>query len=194
MEQRKKHGKLIVFSAPSGSGKTTIVRALMEKFPNLEFSVSATSREPRGTERHGEDYFFFTPDEFRAAIDEDKFVEWEEVYSGTHYGTLRSEVERIWEKGCAILFDVDVVGGLRLKSIFGKDALAVFVMPPSVESLRDRLEKRGTDSPEKIEKRLAKAEQEIESAPKFDYIILNDDLDTAVHETEELVGDFLSKD
>lgn len=190
----KKHGKLIIFSAPSGSGKTTIVHALMERFPNLEFSVSATSRLPRGTEKHGEDYYFFTPEQFRAAIDDNSFVEWEEVYEGTHYGTLRSEVERIWDKGYAILFDVDVVGGLRLKSIFGKDALAIFVMPPSIDTLRERLRKRGTDSSEKIEKRLAKAGQEIEFAPKFDHVILNDELDTAVDETEKLVGDFLSKE
>lgn len=190
----KKHGKLIIFSAPSGSGKTTIVRALMERFPNLEFSISATSRLPRGEEKHGEDYFFFTPEQFRAAVEEEKFVEWEEVYAGTHYGTLRSEVERIWAKGYAILFDVDVVGGLRLKSIFGKDALAIFVMPPSVDALRERLQKRGTDSQEKIEKRLAKAEREIEFAPKFDHVVFNDDLDTAVVETERLVGDFLSKE
>ncbi len=192
--EHKRNGKLIIFSAPSGSGKTTIVHALMERFPNLEFSVSATSRSPRGTERHGEDYFFFTPEQFRAAVEEGKFVEWEEVYAGTHYGTLRSEVERIWDKGYAILFDVDVVGGLRLKSIFGEDALAIFVMPPSVDALHERLRKRGTDSPEKIEKRLAKAGREIEFAPKFDYVVLNDDLDTAVDVTEKLVGDFLSKE
>lgn len=189
----KNQGKLIIFSAPSGAGKTTIVRAIMEKFPNLEFSVSCTSRPPRGEEKHGKDYFFLTPEEFREAVDSDEFVEWEEVYTDTHYGTLRSEVERIWAKGNAILFDVDVKGGLNLKSIFGEQALAIFVMPPSVETLRERLERRGTDSSEKINKRVEKAEYELMFAPQFDFRIMNDDLQAAIAEVESLVTGFLSK-
>ena len=141
-------GKLVIFSAPSGSGKTTIVRELLQRFPRLEFSVSATSRAPRGKERNGVDYFFLSPEEFRQAVQEDKFVEWEEVYSGTCYGTLRSEMERIWQKGNVIVFDVDVIGGLNLKRIFSDRACAIFIMPPSIETLRERLVKRGTDSPE----------------------------------------------
>ena len=139
-------GKLVIFSAPSGSGKTTIVRELLQRFPRLEFSVSATSRAPRGKERNGVDYFFLSPEEFRQAVQEDKFVEWEEVYSGTCYGTLRSEMERIWQKGNVIVFDVDVIGGINLKRIFGGDACSIFVMPPSVEELRRRLEGRGSSN------------------------------------------------
>ena len=154
-------GKLVIFSAPSGSGKTTIVRELLQRFPRLEFSVSATSRAPRGKERNGVDYFFLSPEEFRQAVQEDKFVEWEEVYSGTCYGTLRSEMERIWQKGNVIVFDVDVIGGLNLKRIFGDRACAIFIMPPSIETLRERLVKQGTDSPETIECRVAKAEFEL---------------------------------
>ena len=131
-------GKLVIFSAPSGSGKTTIVRELLQRFPRLEFSVSATSRAPRGKERNGVDYFFLSPEEFRQAVQEDKFVEWEEVYSGTCYGTLRSEMERIWQKGNVIVFDVDVIGGLNLKRIFSDRACAIFIMPPSIETLRER--------------------------------------------------------
>ena len=184
--------KLIIFSAPSGSGKTTIVHQLMERFPWLEFSVSATSRASRGVEQHGKDYYFLSAKEFEAAIAEDKFVEWEEVYAGTKYGTLRSELERIWAKGNTILFDVDVKGGLRLKSIFGDRALALFIMPPSIEELRRRLEGRATDSPEVIEKRIAKAESEIGHAEQFDMIIVNDVLADAVAETEKAVLDFTS--
>lgn len=185
-------GKLIIFSAPSGAGKTTIVKALTGKFPMLEFSVSATSRTPRGSEIHGSDYYFFTAEEFEKAIDGDLFVEWEEVYAGTKYGTLRSEVERIWAKRNVILFDVDVKGGLRLKSIFGDKALAIFVMPPSVETLRHRLVGRGTDSPETIEKRVDKAEQELSYASKFDRVVINDDLGRAILEVEDIITDFIS--
>jgi guanylate kinase len=188
------HGKLIIFSAPSGAGKTTIVKALTEKFPMLEFSVSATSRSPRGGEAHGRDYFFFTAGEFEKAIDGDLFVEWEEVYAGTKYGTLRSEMERIWAKKNVILFDVDVKGGLRLKSIFGDKALAVFVMPPSVEELRRRLVGRGTDSPETIEKRVGKAEQELAYADRFDRVVINDDLSKAILEVENIITDFISEE
>ena len=185
-------GKLVIFSAPSGSGKTTIVRELLQRFPRLEFSVSATSRAPRGKERNGVDYFFLSPEEFRQAVQEDKFVEWEEVYAGTCYGTLRSELERIWSKGHVIVFDVDVKGGVNLKKIFGKQALSVFIMPPSVEVLHQRLVDRGTDSPEMIAKRVAKAEFELTKAPEFDHVVVNDVLDTAVAEVERIVRDFLS--
>ena len=185
-------GKLIIFSAPSGSGKTTIVRELLRRIPQLEFSISATSRAPRGTERDGVDYYFLSPDEFRRAVDEERFVEWEEVYAGTCYGTLRSELDRIWGKGHTILFDVDVLGGINLKRIFGADACSVFIMPPSIEELERRLELRGTDAPEVIAKRVAKAEFELTKAPEFDHVVVNDVLDTAVAEVERIVRDFLS--
>ena len=184
-------GKLIIFSAPSGSGKTTIVRELLRRIPQLEFSISATSRAPRGTERDGVDYYFLSPDEFRRAVDEERFVEWEEVYPGICYGTLRSEVDRIWEKGSVIVFDVDVKGGVNLKKTFGANALSVFIMPPSVEELRRRLVGRGTDSAETIEKRVAKAEQEIAHAPQFDRVIVNDSLEEAVAEAEKTVAEFI---
>lgn len=185
--------KLVIFSAPSGSGKTTIVRELLKKFPQFEFSVSATSRAPRGTERNGVDYYFLSDEEFRQAIREDRFVEWEEVYSGTCYGTLRSEMERIWSKGNVIVFDVDAIGGLNLKRIFGEQACAIFVMPPSIETLRERLEKRGTDAPDVICKRVAKAEFELSKASEFDHVVVNDILDQAVKQTAEIVSDFLKR-
>ena len=185
-------GKLLIFSAPSGSGKTTIVRRLLERYPSLEFSVSATSRSPRGTERDGVDYYFLSAGEFAAAVKADKFVEWEEVYKGTCYGTLRSEMERIWSKGHVILFDVDVMGGIRLKRIFGENALSVFVMPPSIEELRRRLNGRGTDSPEVIEKRVAKAGFELTKAPQFDRTVVNDNLDEAVAECSAIVEAFIA--
>ena len=187
-----KSGKLI-FSAPSGAGKTTIVHALTERFPRLEFSISATSRQPRHNEQHGRDYYFLSAEEFRKACEEERFVEWEEVYAGTRYGTLKSEMERIWRKGNIILFDVDVMGGIRLKSIFGANALSIFVMPPSVAALRERLTGRGTDSPETIEKRIAKAEQEISYADRFDYVVINDDLQQAIAEVETLVAKFIKE-
>ena len=184
--------KLLIFSAPSGSGKTTIVRRLLEQFTNLEFSISATSRAPRGVEKNGVDYYFLTAEEFAEAVAADKFVEWEEVYKGTCYGTLRSEMERIWSKGNVILFDVDVMGGIRLKEIFGEDAMSIFVMPPSIEELRRRLEGRGTDAPEVIEKRIAKASFELTKAPEFDRQVVNDDLETAVAEVAEIVKNFIA--
>ena len=186
-------GKLIIFSAPSGSGKTTIVRRLMEVVEGLEFSVSATSRAPRGVEQNGMDYYFLSGEEFDRAIAEDKFVEWEEVYAGTKYGTLKSELERIWALGHTILFDVDVKGGVRLKEIFGAQALSIFVMPPSIEELRSRLVGRATDSPEKIEQRIAKAGEELEYAPRFDVTVVNDDLEKAVAEVEQIVTTFLAE-
>ncbi len=185
-------GKLLIFSAPSGSGKTTIVRRLLEQFSNLEFSISATSRAPRGVEKNGVDYYFLSAEKFAEAVAADKFVEWEEVYKGTCYGTLRSEMERIWSKGNVILFDVDVMGGIRLKEIFGEDAMSIFVMPPSIEELRRRLEGRGTDAPEVIEKRIAKASFELTKAPEFDKQVVNDDLEVAVAEVAEIVKNFIA--
>ncbi|MBP3440058.1 MAG: guanylate kinase [Tidjanibacter sp.] len=186
-------GKLIIFSAPSGSGKTTIVRRLMTLVEGLEFSVSATSRQPRGTEQNGKDYYFLSGEEFDRKVSEDAFVEWEEVYAGTKYGTLRSELERIWAEGHTILFDVDVKGGVRLKDIFGSDALSIFVMPPSIEELRNRLVGRATDSPEKIEQRIAKADEELGYAEKFDLVVVNDDLEEAVGKVREAVVGFIAK-
>ena len=186
-------GKLIIFSAPSGSGKTTIVRRLLAVFPQFEFSVSATSRKPRGTERDGIDYFFLTQEEFSRRVEAGDFVEWEEVYGGTCYGTLRSEMERIWAKGNVIVFDVDVMGGINLKHIFGDNACSIFIMPPSVEELRRRLEGRGTDSAETIEKRVAKASFELSKSGEFDHIVVNDVLDDAVAQVERIIREFLGK-
>ncbi len=186
-------GKIVIFSAPSGSGKTTIVRALLERFPQLEFSVSATSRAPRGTERDGVDYHFLTHEAFMQAVAENRFVEWEEVYKGTCYGTLRSEVERIWAKGHVIVFDVDVIGGINLKRIFGADACSMFIMPPSVGELRRRLEGRGTDAPEVIDRRIAKAEFELTKAPEFDLVVVNDRLEEAVDEAARNLENFLAR-
>ncbi|MBQ3260733.1 MAG: guanylate kinase [Alistipes sp.] len=186
-------GKLVIFSAPSGSGKTTIVRRLLSNFPQFEFSISATSRQPRGTEQHGVDYYFLTQEEFAEAVREERFVEWEEVYAGTCYGTLRSEMERIWAKGNVIVFDVDVLGGINLKKIFGEDACSIFVQPPSIEELERRLRGRATDSEDVIAKRVAKAEFELSKAPEFDHVVVNDDLDTAVNETIEIINAFLDK-
>lgn len=184
--------KVIIFSAPSGAGKSTIVNHLLGIHPELEFSISATSRAPRGAEKHGVEYYFFTADEFRQMIAEDKFVEYEEVYAGSFYGTLRSEVERIWAKGHAIVFDIDVQGGVNLKRIFGDQALSVFIQAPSVEVLRERLIGRGTDTGEAIEKRVAKAASEMEfAAGKFDYVLINDDLAAAKAEAERVISEFL---
>ena len=184
--------KVLIFSAPSGSGKSTIVNHILGLYPgSMEFSVSATSRPPRGEEKHGREYYFLSPDEFRKAVKEDKFVEFEEVYEGRFYGTLKSECERIWAAGHVIIFDVDVKGGVNLKKYFGDKALSIFIKAPSVEVLRERLVKRGTDSPEAIEERVAKAEEEMEYAPKFDYVLVNDDLNTAYAESEKVVEDFL---
>lgn len=186
------NNKVIIFSAPSGAGKSTIVNHLLGLHPELEFSISATSRAPRGQEKHGVEYYFFTADEFRGMIAEDKFVEYEEVYAGSFYGTLRSEVERIWAKGHVIIFDIDVQGGVNLKKIFGDQAFSVFIQAPSVEILRERLVNRNTDTPEAIEKRVAKAASEMEfAAGKFDYTLINDDLQTALEEAERVVGKFL---
>lgn len=185
-------GKVLIFSAPSGSGKSTIISHLLKQGLSLEFSISATSRAPRGSEQHGVEYYFLTPDEFRDKIANNEFVEYEEVYANCFYGTLRSEVERIWASGKSIIFDVDVVGGVNIKRIFGDKALSVFVQPPSVEELRRRLVGRATDSPEKIEQRLAKASLELTYAPQFDYVLVNDNLETAQSEAERVVADFLN--
>lgn len=182
---------IIIFSAPSGSGKSTIVNYLLQRHPELEFSVSATSRAPRGTEQHGEAYYFLTTEEFKKKIDENAFVEYEEVYSGCYYGTLKSEIERISAKGHHVVFDVDVVGGCNLKRIFGEEALSIFIAPPSVEVLRQRLKGRGTDSDEMIEKRVDKAEYEMTFAPKFDKIIVNDRLEDALQEAETAILQFI---
>ena len=186
--------KVVIFSAPSGAGKSTIVNHLLGIHPELEFSISATSRAPRGQEQHGVEYYFYTADEFRRMIEEDKFVEHEEVYPGSFYGTLKSEVERIWAKGNTIIFDIDVQGGVNLKRIFGDQAFSVFIQAPSVEILRERLIGRGTDTAEAIEKRVAKAASEMEfAAGKFDYTLINDDLATALNEAERIIGNFLKK-
>lgn len=188
------NNKVIIFSAPSGAGKSTIVNHLLGLHPELEFSISATSRAPRGQEQHGVEYYFFSADEFRKLIAEDKFVEYEEVYAGSFYGTLKSEVERIWAKGHTIIFDIDVQGGVNLKRIFGEQAFSIFIQAPSVEVLRTRLVGRGTDTDEAIERRVAKAASEMEfAAGKFDYVLINDDLQTALAEAESVVGEFLKK-
>lgn len=184
--------KVLIFSAPSGSGKSTIVNHILGLYPgSMEFSVSATSRAPRGEEQDGREYYFMTTEEFRKMIAEDKFVEYEEVYEGRFYGTLKSECERIWAAGHVIIFDVDVKGGVNLKKYFGDAALSIFIQAPSVEVLRQRLVNRGTDSPEAIEERVAKAEEEMTYAPQFDYVLVNDELQTAYAESEKVVEDFL---
>ncbi len=184
-------GKLVIFSAPSGAGKTTIVRKMLEQFSSLEFSISACSRPKRNGEANGVDYYFLTPELFRSKIEAGDFVEWEEVYPGSYYGTLRSEVETIWGRGHHVIFDVDVMGGLKLKSTFGNDALAIFVMPPSIDELKKRLECRSTESAETLATRIAKAETEISFAPKFDHIVVNDNLQDAIAKTALLVKSFL---
>lgn len=184
-------GKLVIFSAPSGAGKTTIVRHLLEVFPQLEFSVSACSRAKRPYETHGVDYYFLSLDEFKQKIENDEFIEWEEVYKDNFYGTLKVEVERIWKKGKHVIFDVDVVGGLHLKSKFDDKALAVFVMPPSIQHLEERLKLRETETPESIARRVGKAENELKTATEFDKIILNDSLQHAFAEADRIVAEFL---
>ena len=187
-------GEMVAVTGPSGAGKSTVVNHILSKRNDLEFSISATSRAPRGQEKHGVEYYFFSADEFRKMIAEEKFVEYEEVYAGSFYGTLKSEVERIWAKGNTIIFDIDVQGGVNLKRIFGDQALSIFIQAPSVEVLRERLIGRGTDTMEAIEKRVAKAASEMEFADgKFDYTLVNDDLETALAEAEKIVGDFLCR-
>jgi len=184
-------GKLIIFSAPSGAGKSTLVHFLLERGLGLEFSISATSRALRGSEKNGIDYFFLSPDDFRQKIVNQEFVEYEEVYKDCYYGTLRSEIERITGNGKHVIFDVDVKGGLSLKKKFGNDALALFIAPPSIQELLNRLNHRGTDSPEMIEKRIAKADYEMSFASQFDIIVVNDVLERAQNEAEKVIREFL---
>jgi len=186
-------GKLIIFSAPSGAGKSTLVQYLLGRGLDMEFSISATSRPPRGDEKHGVEYYFLTPDEFRQKIKTQEFLEYEEVYPNCYYGTLRSEIERITSQGKNIVFDVDVVGGLNIKENYGDKALALFIAPPSIEVLHERLQNRGTDSAEMIEKRIGKADFEMTFAPQFDKIIVNDDLELAKAEAERSIREFLNK-
>jgi guanylate kinase len=184
-------GKALIFCAPSGSGKTTIVRHLLANNPSLGFSISASTRDKRGrTEAHGQDYYFLSPDEFKKRIDADEFIEWEEVYEGNFYGTLKSEIERIWKEGKDVIFDVDVKGGLALKKYFGDKALAIFVKVPSLEILKTRLNDRGTESPESLSRRLFKAQFEMSFQDKFDQVLVNENLDTSLREAQKLYDDF----
>lgn len=188
------NGKCLIFSAPSGSGKSTIVQWLTKEHPelNLVFSISATSRPPRGAEQHGVEYFFLTPEEFKAKIEAGEFLEYEEVYTDHYYGTLKSQVEEQLKNGKNVIFDIDIKGGINVKNFYGEGALSLFVQPPSVEELRKRLVGRATDTPEQIEERLAKAEYEMSFAPQFDRIIVNDDLESAKSETLKNICDFLN--
>ena len=186
-------GKLIVFSAPSGSGKTTIVRHLLKQSElQLDFSISATSREKRGEEVDKEDYYFLSSDEFKSKIKNDEFLEWEEVYRDNFYGTLKTEVDRIWKLGKHVIFDIDVSGGLRIKRKFPEETLAIFVKPPSIDELKIRLKKRKTESDDKINMRVAKASAELATSPLFDVIVINENLDTALNDAYKLVDDFIN--
>lgn len=189
----KKEGKLIIVSAPSGSGKSTIINFLLEKDLNLEFSISATSRSPRGEEMNGREYYFLSPEDFRNKINNDEFLEYEEVYKDKYYGTLKSEVERLISEGKNVIFDVDVVGGINIKKFYGDKAISVFIQPPSIDALRDRLQSRATDTPEAIATRLDKAEFELSLAPQFDVIIVNDILENAQQETYMLLNKFINE-
>ena len=185
------NGKLIIFSAPSGAGKTTIVQHLLSKIPKLEFSVSACSRGMRKDETQGDDYYFISVEEFKKKIENNEFVEWEEVYKDNFYGTLKAEIERIWKKGHHIIFDMDVIGGLNLKKQFGDRAFSIFVMPPSIQHLENRLKMRETETPESIARRIGKAEHELKTADQFDKIVLNDNLEHAFEQAEQIVTEFL---
>ena len=191
MQQTKM--KMIIFSAPSGAGKTTIVHRILEKRQDLAFSVSACSREKRKNEVHAKDYYFFSPEEFKQLIKEDAFLEWEEVYDNYFYGTLKNEVERIWAEGKHVVFDIDVQGGKNLKSKYPENSLAIFIMPPSVEELENRLRNRSTETEESINKRIQKAKEEISFAPYFDKIIINEDLEKAINECLQSIADFRDK-
>ncbi|MGC9374499.1 MAG: guanylate kinase [Bacteroidales bacterium] len=186
-------GKLFIFSAPSGSGKTTIVKKLLDDNIGLEFSVSATNRPKRENEMHGKDYYFLSTNEFKQKIEKDEFVEWEEVYNNRFYGTLKSELQRIWKEGKHVVFDVDVVGGLNIKKKYPQKALSIFVMPPNIKVLEQRLRNRSTDSNEDIETRVAKAKKELEYANRFDLTILNDDLNQAVNEAKKAIISFINQ-
>lgn len=187
-------GKAIIFSAPSGSGKTTIVKHLLATNPDLGFSISASTRDKRGrTETHGKDYYFLTPNDFKAKIDGDEFIEWEEVYEGNFYGTLKSEINRIWQEGKNVIFDVDVKGGLNLKRYFGTNGLSVFVKAPSMEVLKERLKDRGTESEESLSRRLFKANFEMSFQDKFDVVLINENLDKSLAEAQRLYNEFKNK-
>jgi guanylate kinase len=184
-------GKAIIFSAPSGSGKTTIVKHLLEKNPDLGFSISASTRDKRGrTEQHGKDYYFLTPEEFKKKIDNNDFIEWEEVYEGNFYGTMKSEIERIWQQGKNVIFDVDVKGGLNLKKYFGPKALAIFVKVPSIDILKERLHDRGTETPESLSRRLFKANFEMSFQDKFDVVLVNENLPSSLDQAQRLYDSF----
>lgn len=185
-------GKLVVFSAPSGSGKTTIVKEILsDNKYKFEFSISATSRKPRGKEENGKDYYFLSAEEFKSKINNNEFVEWEEVYKNQFYGTLKNEIERITQKGYNVIFDVDVVGGINIKKQYNNECLIIFIMPPSITELENRLRHRGTETEESIKKRIAKAEKEMTFSEKFDKIVINDDLKVAVNEVREIIETFL---
>jgi guanylate kinase len=187
-------GKAIIFSAPSGSGKTTIVKHLLEKNPDLGFSISASTRDKRGrTEAHGHDYYFLTPEDFKQKIDNNDFIEWEEVYEGNFYGTLKSEIDRIWKQGKNVIFDVDVKGGLNLKKYFGDKALAIFVKVPSLDILKERLNDRGTESPESLSRRLFKANFEMSFQDQFDVVLVNENLQKSLTEAQRLYEEFKTK-
>lgn len=188
-------GKALIFSAPSGSGKTTIVKHLLANNPTLGFSISASTRDKRGrTEENGKDYYFLSPDEFKQKIDQDEFIEWEEVYAGNFYGTLKSEIERIWKSGKDVVFDVDVQGGIKLKKYFKENALSIFVKVPSIDTLKLRLETRGTESPESLSRRIFKAEFEMKFADQFDVVLLNEDLEAAIKKAQQLYDNFAKND
>lgn len=191
MEFDPKNGKCIIFSAPSGAGKTTIVRYLLREIPELEFSISAASRQPRGREVHGLDYHFLTVDDFKNKIKSNEFVEWEEVYKDNYYGTLKSEVNKAWKKERVIVFDVDAQGGINLKKIFGDNALSIFINPPSLFVLEQRLKNRRTETPDQIDMRLTKAEEELSYANHFDYVLLNDNLEKACYEIKNIISKFI---
>ncbi|MCT4561751.1 MAG: guanylate kinase [Crocinitomicaceae bacterium] len=184
-------GKCVIFSAPSGAGKTTIVHALLKRLDQLSFSVSACSRDPRPNEVDGKDYHFLGLQRFQEAILNEEFVEWEEVYTNNYYGTLKSELERIWAQGKTVIFDVDVIGGLNLKKAFGENAMAIFVQPPSYEELEKRLRHRSTETEEKIQQRMQKAESELARAEEFDLVLVNDDLEKAINTAELVVSEFI---
>ncbi len=186
-------GKIIILSAPSGSGKSTIINALLERGEiDMQFSISATNRQPRGEEKHGVNYYFLSDDEFRSSIENDAFVEFEEVYPGRFYGTLKSEIARITDAGHNVILDIDVKGGVNVKRMYGDKAISIFIQPPSIEELRSRLTGRATDSPEAIEQRLAKAEYEISFAPEFDCIVVNDNLEKAINEVDCRIKEFIA--
>lgn len=193
MNDNNDNKKVIIFSAPSGSGKTTIIKRLLSYFPEFEFSISATSRKPRTGETDGHDYYFLSKESFEEKVNNNQFLEWEEVYAGTRYGTLKSEIDRIWGNGKIVVFDVDVLGGMRLKEYFGSKALSIFVMPPSIEVLEQRLRIRNTETEEAIQKRLSRSSLELQHSTKFDLTIVNDILENAVEEAKMNIQSFLNK-